>query len=556
MRLIVFLIGLCFVTCTTFAQQKEQRVALVIGNSTYKSSPLKNPVNDARDMAASLRSYDFTVIERNNLTVKQIGSTLREFRSKLTPGSVALVFYAGHGLQIKGENYLPAVDADIVGEDDVPNQSLSTRQIMDVLGDAKSRLNLVFLDACRDNPFARSFRSSSRGLGKENAPSGTLISFATRPGSVAGDGDGKNGLYTSVLLQQIKNTDQPIEQVLKRVVTGVKTASKGQQEPWMEGSIEGDFCFGECGKQIIQSGLSDERVFWDAIKDSKDINEIRAYLDKFPTGVFAGIARARLARLDKTTTAISANTPLPQSVPPPPSDPPLVKLSKVLKDCDDCPEMVEIPPGIFKMGSSDVENAKPVHVVNVRGFLLGKTEVTQGQWRAVMGDNPSKNSDCGNSCPVELVSWADAQEFTKRLSQKTGKKYRLPSEAEWEYAARAGSTTEWSFGEDENQLDEYSWYLSNSVGKTHPAAEKRPNAFGLFDMYGNVSEWTQDCVNNNYVGAPTDGLAWTEGSCTRRVIRGGSWYSSPIDLRSASRPWNSAFVSLSDDIGFRIAKEP
>ena len=173
-----------------------------------------------------------------------------------------------------------------------------------------------------------------------------------------------------------------------------------------------------------------------------------------------------------------------------------------------------------------------------------------------MGDNPSKNSDCGNSCPVELVSWADAQEFTKRLSQKTGKKYRLPSEAEWEYAARAGSTTEWSFGEDENQLDEYSWYLSNSVGKTHPAAEKRPNAFGLFDMYGNVNEWTQDCVNNNYVGAPTDGLAWTEGSCTRRVIRGGSWYSSPIDLRSASRPWSPATAFLSDDIGFRIAREP
>ena len=217
--------------------------------------------------------------------------------------------------------------------------------------------------------------------------------------------------------------------------------------------------------------------------------------------------------------------------------------------------MVEIPPGIFQMGTNEAENAKPVHLVNVRGFLLGKTEVTQGQWRAVMGDNPSKNSDCGNSCPVERVSWKDAQEFTKRLSQKTGKQYRLPSEAEWEYAARAGSTTKWSFGEDENQLVEYSWYLSNSVGKTHPAAEKRPNAFGLFDMHGNVSEWTQDCVNNSYVGAPTNGLAWTEGSCTRRVIRGGSWYSSPIDLRSASRPWNAVGVFLSDDIGFRIAKE-
>ena len=303
--LIGLILGLCFVSSFTYAQQKEQRIALVIGNSTYKASPLKNPVNDARDMANSLRGYGFTVIERNNLTVKQIGSTLREFRSKLTAGSVALVFYAGHGIQIKGENYLPAVDADIVGEEDVPNQSLSTRQIMDVLADAKSRMNLVFLDACRDNPFARSFRSSSRGLGKENAPSGTLISFATRPGSTASDGDGRNGLYTSVLLQQIKNTDQPIEQVLKRVVTGVKSASMGQQEPWMEGSIEGDFCFGNC-KAILPSSLNTqpaiseelrEDKFWEDAKLAGNKEAFQAYLDLYPSGRYSGLAKASITKL-------------------------------------------------------------------------------------------------------------------------------------------------------------------------------------------------------------------------------------------------------------------
>jgi Skp family chaperone for outer membrane proteins len=254
-------------------------------------------------MANSLRGYGFTVIERNNLTVKQIGSTLREFRSKLTAGSVALVFYAGHGIQIKGENYLPAVDADIVGEEDVPNQSLSTRQIMDVLADAKSRMNLVFLDACRDNPFARSFRSSSRGLGRENAPSGTLISFATRPGSTAADGDGRNGLYTSVLLQQIKNTDQPIEQVLKRVVTGVKTASKGQQEPWMEGSIEGDFCFGQCGNalstalipaSVEMSDEQKEQKFWSDAFAIDTPTALEAYLERYPNGTYSKLAKAKL----------------------------------------------------------------------------------------------------------------------------------------------------------------------------------------------------------------------------------------------------------------------
>jgi formylglycine-generating enzyme required for sulfatase activity len=570
MRLIVLLIGLCFVTCTTFAQQKEQRVALVIGNSTYKSSPLKNPVNDARDMAASLRSYGFTVIERNNLTVKQIGSTLREFRSKLTPGSVALVFYAGHGLQIKGENYLPAVDADIVGEEDVPNQSLSTRQIMDVLGDAKSRLNLVFLDACRDNPYARSFRSSSRGLGKENAPSGTLISFATRPGSVAGDGDGKNGLYTSVLLQQIKNTDQPIEQVLKRVVTGVKTASKGQQEPWMEGSIEGDFCFGECGKQIVQSGVSDERVFWDAIKDSKDINEIRAYLDKFPTGVYAGIARVRVARLDKTGTSLNADKSLQPSVSIANSYSQGVKQGKVFKDCIECPDMVVVPGGNYLMGTasepspdpySDVlpksigqKSEKPQHLVKLKSFAIGKYEVTQEEWYEVMGNNPSKIK--GRNLPVEQVSWLEVQVFISKLNQKTGKKYRLPSESEWEYAARAGTTSDWISGNDESKLTSYAWFRENSES-LQEVGKKMPNAFGLFDMYGNVWEWVEDNWHVNYSGAPIDGSPWLSTEYMfrgQRVVRGGSIWFGPSHLRSAYRV---SFTESNrfDFTGFRLARD-
>lgn len=302
-----FFIGLvCFFAN---AQQKEQRVALVIGNSSYKSSPLKNPVNDARDMAISLRGYGFTVIERTNLTTRQVGSTLREFRSKLTPGSVAVVFYAGHGVQIKGENYLPTVDAEINGEEDVPMQSLSTRQVMDILGEAKTRMNLVFLDACRDNPYARSFRSGSRGIAKENAPSGTLISFATRPGSVAGDGDGRNGLYTSVLLEKIKQSNQPIEQVLKRVVSGVKVASKGLQEPWMEGSIEGDFCFGQCGGSLQPTNatpvFSDPELdAWEIAKLNNTLIGYQTYLKNFPKGRFASSAMVAVASLSSVRTEI------------------------------------------------------------------------------------------------------------------------------------------------------------------------------------------------------------------------------------------------------------
>jgi len=153
----------------------NDRVALVIGNSTYKNAPLDNPINDAADVSVKLKTLGFTVITKNNLTSKQIGPALREFRSKLSPGSTAVFYYAGHGVQIKGENYLPATDAEIYSEDDVPNQSLSMRQVIDVLEDSKTRLNLIFLDACRNNPYTRSFRGGTGGLAKQDAPLGRLF---------------------------------------------------------------------------------------------------------------------------------------------------------------------------------------------------------------------------------------------------------------------------------------------------------------------------------------------------------------------------------------------
>ncbi len=591
---------------SSHAQQREQRVALVIGNAAYPSAPLRNPVNDAKDMADKLRGLGFVVIERSNLSIKQIGSTLREFRAKLVPGGVALVYYAGHGLQIKGENYLPAVDAEIAGEEDVSNQSLAIRQIMDVLTDAKTRLNLVFLDACRNNPYARTFRNANEGLSKVAAPSGTLISFATRPGSVAADGVGRNGLYTGALLQQMGNPNQSIEQVLKRVVTSVKAGSKNQQEPWMEGSIEGEFCFGDCarGNQppvVVAQGNAGgaDQLFWESVKDTKDANELKAYLNKFPGGLFAELAgirlrsleqaaaerlaaeaaqraaleraaaeaaakeqqrlameaqakeQARLALLAQEQARVAAEAAQRLAAAR------LAELPKpgpTIKDCADCPEMVVIPAGSFDMGSNYNTDERPVHRVNVTSFLIGKTEVTQGQWRAVMGSNPSRFSQCGDDCPVEQVSWNEAQEFAQRLSQKTGKQYRLPSEAEWEYAARAGSTTTWSFGDNESQLGEYAWFVSNNQNRTQRVAQKRPNAFGLFDMYGNVEEWTQDCWHGNYNGAPTDGSAWTTG-CSRssRVLRGGSWLNVPGDLRSAVR-YGIAPDNRRYGIGLRLAR--
>ena len=287
---------------STALAPQDLKVALVIGNSKYLSSPLANPVNDSRAIAAKLRTLGFEVIERENLQAKQIPPTLREFRARLKPGAVALFFYAGHGLQIKGSNYLPAVDADITSEEDVPMSSIELNKVMDMLGEAKTRLNLVFLDACRNNPYARSFRSGAGGLAKLEAPSGTLISFATRPGSVASDGQGQHGLYTEYLLKAVDEPNTQIEQALKSVVSGVKKSSKGQQEPWMEGSIEGDFYFrgGPTGvgkSQVATDSLSLEVAFWESVRQSTDKRDLQAYVDKYPSGQFASLAKVRIEGL-------------------------------------------------------------------------------------------------------------------------------------------------------------------------------------------------------------------------------------------------------------------
>ena len=545
-RLFGLVVLLCLAgTVSAQTQPKESRVALVIGNGTYKTSPLKNPVNDAKDMATKLRGLGFVVIERSNLGIRQIGSTLREFRSKLAPGGVALVFYAGHGLQIKGENYLPAVDADIASEEDVPNQSLAIRQIMDVLSDAKTRLNLVFLDACRNNPYSRSFRSAGEGLSRVTAPSGTLISFATRPGSVAADGDGRNGLYTGALLQQMSNTGQPIEQVLKRVVTAVKATSRNRQEPWMEGSIEGEFCFGECsGAGAASTAVSDDRAHWESVKDSRDVGELKAYLTQFPSGVFAALVSARVQTLEKGTSPAAAAAVFQG-----------MKPGQVIKDCDVCPELVVIPAGTFTMGSNDSGEQKPLHVVGVKNFAMGKTEVTQGQWKALMNSNPSYFNQCGDDCPVERVSWDDSQLFIQKLNTMSGKIYRLPTEAEWEYAARAGSTGKWSFGNDESDLERYAWYSWNSNSRTHPIAGLLANAWGLFDMYGNVSEWVEDCFHYDYNEAPSDGSARTIGCSNKtRVVRGGSWVTASHFSRSATRDNGTQTDRKRSGVGFRLAR--
>jgi len=245
----------------------------------------------------------------------------------------------------------------------------------------------------------------------------------------------------------------------------------------------------------------------------------------------------------------------------------------VFKDCDECPEMVVIPAGSFTMGSPTSEpgrygDEEPQHQVTIfRQFAAGKFEVTFDEWDACVresgcGHFPNDSGWVRGRRPVTNVSWDDAKQYVQWLSRKTGRNYRLLTEAEWEYVARAGTTTAFSFGgtitpQQANYHTEESYaetpVAASSRAQTAPVGSYAPNAFGLHDMHGNVWEWTEDCWNANYSGAPTDGSASVAGDCFLRVLRGGSWFSDPWALRSAFRSFFIA-SSRSTDYGFRLAR--
>jgi len=245
---------------------------------------------------------------------------------------------------------------------------------------------------------------------------------------------------------------------------------------------------------------------------------------------------------------------------------------QTFKDCPDCPEMVMIPAGSFIMGSPASEPQRsvdegPQHRVNIRAFAMGTTAVTFAQWDACVADggcNGYRPDDAGwgrGDRPVINVSWDDAQTYIVWLNRKTGQRYRLPSEAEWEYAARAGTTTRFSTGDclSTDQANYNGNYPPKGCaegedrGKTLPVASFAANPFGLYDMHGNVWEWTQDCWNDSYNDAPKDGRAWEDGDCSRHAVRGGSWDVDGYWTRSANR-LNDTRGSRLDDIGFRLAR--
>jgi len=312
----------------------ETRIALIIGNGDYARANLRlaNTVNDATAMQRALQQAGFQTIVRLNATRLDFYRAVDEFSTKIArdPHAVGLFYYAGHGVQSDGVNYLIPVDAEIESDADLEADAFDVGRVLRGMGAAQNEMNIVILDACRDNPLPRSRRGMERGLARMQAPSGTFIAYAAGPDQSAQDGGrGGNGVFTGELVKAMGEPGLPLEQMFKRVIAGVDAQTHGKQRPWSEASLQGDFYFhaavpATLARQVDLDPRQVELTFWDSIKDSRNPADFEAYLRKYPRGEFAGIASNR----------VKLAAPLPQAAPAPapaPSKPTDARCESILQ---------------------------------------------------------------------------------------------------------------------------------------------------------------------------------------------------------------------------------
>jgi len=524
MKKLFVILVLLTVASLSFTQQKY---ALVIGNGQYTNfGSLRNAVNDANDVAAALQGLGFTVDKVINGNLNQMENAAVKLRNQLSvnKNSYGFFFYAGHGVQWQGENYLIPVDANIPDSDFLRQRAVSVQSILDMLNKTKNSLNIIVLDACRDFPAVWS-RSADRGLAVVHPPTDSIIMYATGAGKTASDGTGKNGLFTTHLLNHLKTPGIEVNELFRRTMSDVARASNNEQRP----ALYTDFAE-------------------------------TAYLGSKP------VANATVQQMTTQPAPTPVKTQAPALTP---------AATTALRG------FVRINGGTFTMGSPVNEAGRdndegPQWQVTVSSFYMGKYEVTQKEWYDVMNTTvqqqrekagQSKLYGKGDNYPIYYVNWFEVVEYCNKRSQKEGltpayiingtnvtwnrnaNGYRLPTEAEWEYACRAGTNTAYNTGA--NISDDTGWYGANSGNTTRPIGQKPANAWGLYDMHGNVLEWCWDWYGSYPSSAQTDPLGASLGS--NRVGRGGSWGGTTAGVRSALRndgiPTNRYYI-----IGFRLAR--
>lgn len=515
------------------ASDGRARVALVVGNQSYTTVPsLRNARADAEAMAAALDALGFEVMLRLDLDDRALRQAMRDFKSKLDGGSEAVFYFAGHGVQLGAANYLLPTNISPESEEQVKDDALMLQRVLDDLSEQKVRFSVAIVDACRDNPFPKTGTRSignTRGLAPTTAATGQMILFSAGAGQTAldnlsPDDPNPNGVFTRVLLREMTKPGIPVDQVLKRTRQEVVSLAKSighEQVPALYDQTVGEFYFipAVAGAQMaratdvapmaVAAMPTDDRALWESVRDSKNPDEIQAYLNQFPQGLFAGVAAVRLRALmgggPSTPTSVASSGAKPASagsggatvmgaatgaataanaaVLIPASGQSIGDLQQlaagtIFKDCADCPEMVVIPSGKFEMGLVDFRKARrptegPAREVSIPGtFAIGKTEVTWAQYaRFVRETSRTGGMGCDTytakrfktntqaawnspgfpqteNDPVVCVSWDDAKSYAEWLGVKTGHNYRLITEAEWEYVVRAGTKSERFWGEN------------------------------------------------------------------------------------------------------------
>jgi uncharacterized caspase-like protein/nuclear transport factor 2 (NTF2) superfamily protein len=589
------------------AEAQEKRVALVIGNAAYQhGSKLLNPKNDATDMAASLRKLGFQVIAGFDLTKPVMDRTIRDFAMALQGADVGLFYYAGHGLQVSGQNYLVPVEAELSSAAALDFEMVRLDLIHRTM-EREASTNIIFLDACRDNPLARNLARAlgtrsvqvGRGLAAVESGSGTLISFSTQPGNVASDGTGRNSPFTKALVDHITKSSDDLSAILISVRNDVISSTQRRQVPWEHSALTKRVYFNwqkPIASQIpvVTTKLSEAAEAWSATKDVTNVATLEAFASRYKETFYAELARARISELaQKHAMAVSPPTvteagpkPKPhspsQSAPPAPpinqitpipiqrtpiplntSEEQALKPGETFRECNICPVMVVIPPGYFLLTSGDGEKGKkPARKVEVsKKFAVAKFEATFLEWDACIADSvcvdaPNDQGWGRNSQPVINVTFNTiVREYLPWLSRKTGKDYRLLTEIEWEYAARAGSRTQYAWGDEIGK----SFANCNGCGgkwdndRTAPVGSFQSNAFGLHDMHGNIWEFVSNCFGDISTSATSNVNATSQAADCTRVLRGGSWAADPTLLRANFRLGITP-SSRSTGSGFRVSR--
>jgi formylglycine-generating enzyme required for sulfatase activity len=600
---------LIFASVTAAAADEPARLALLIGNKGYtpKVGPLHNPHADVDLVASALRALHFNVKVLKDANYRDMEVSLRRYADEVRHagrGAISFFYYSGHGVANPETqvNYLIPIDISDADDDKIWFESLPQSTVVDYLSrQAPFAIHYVVFDACRNelNLSAANTKSlADKGFVPLIDTSGLLIAYATAPRQTASDLGAGGGPYAKALAAELIKPGIEAVSMFRNVQIRIKQTIG--QDPWLSfPSLPPIFLAGAPEVDVRPQPIpaapasSEAERAWGLIKDHNKIAELEAYIRRFGDSFYGDLAKMRLAEL-KAAENKRGEPPLSTAQPeagrvamaePKVASDAASKAARAqgpltagqsFSDCENCPEMIVVPTGAFLMGSPERErgrkpNEGPQHRVMLKhAFAVAKFEVTFAEWAACVAgggcrDNPLPNDEgWGRSKhPVIHVSWDDATSYAAWLSKHTGKPYRLLTEAEWEYAARAGTQTPFVTGatiSTERANFDGNFTYGNApkgayVGKTVEVGSYRANAFGLHDMHGNVWEWVEDCYKDSYLGAPTDGSAVAQPNCEFRVLRGGSWRVDPLYVRSAYRH-QSRPSDNTDNFGFRIARTP